>query len=154
MKTGIHPEYKLSKIKCACGATFESGTTVGDLKVDICSACHPFFTGKQKLVDATGKVEKYRRKYEDKLKELAAEEETRKEEERKAREEEQAKLEQERLERKAAREARKEERRAARAVAAEKLAKEVSETQDEPKAEEQVSAVTPEQKAEDKPAAE
>lgn len=63
MKKGIHPEYKLATVTCACGNTFETHTTVGDLKVEICSACHPFFTGKQKLVDSAGRVEKFLKKY-------------------------------------------------------------------------------------------
>ena len=63
MKKGIHPEYKLATVNCACGNSFETRTTVGDLKVEICSACHPFFTGKQKLVDSAGRVEKFLKKY-------------------------------------------------------------------------------------------
>lgn len=63
MKTGIHPEYKLSKVTCACGNTFETYTTVGDISVEICSACHPFFTGKQKLLDTAGRIDKFRKKY-------------------------------------------------------------------------------------------
>ena len=63
MKEGIHPEYKLGTVTCACGNTFQVRSTVGDLKVDICSNCHPFFTGKQKLVDTAGRVEKFRKKY-------------------------------------------------------------------------------------------
>ncbi len=63
MKKGIHPEYKLATVNCACGNSFETHTTVGDLKVEICSACHPFFTGKQKLVDSAGRVEKFLKKY-------------------------------------------------------------------------------------------
>ena len=63
MKTGIHPEYKLSKVSCACGNTFETYTTVGDISIEICSKCHPFFTGKQKLLDTAGRIEKFRRKY-------------------------------------------------------------------------------------------
>jgi len=63
MKKGIHPEYKLANVTCACGNSFETHTTVGDLKVEICSACHPFFTGKQKLVDSAGRVEKFLKKY-------------------------------------------------------------------------------------------
>lgn len=63
MKKGIHPEYKLASVSCACGNSFETHTTVGDLKVEICSACHPFFTGKQKLVDSAGRVEKFLKKY-------------------------------------------------------------------------------------------
>lgn len=63
MKKGIHPEYKACKVTCACGNTFETNSTVGDISVEICSSCHPFFTGKQKLVDTAGRVEKFRRKY-------------------------------------------------------------------------------------------
>ena len=63
MRKGIHPEYKLATVNCACGNSFETHTTVGDLKVEICSACHPFFTGKQKLVDSAGRVEKFLKKY-------------------------------------------------------------------------------------------
>ena len=62
MKEGIHPEYKLCTIACACGNSFQTRSTVGDMKVEICSECHPFFTGKQKLIDTAGRVEKYRRK--------------------------------------------------------------------------------------------
>jgi large subunit ribosomal protein L31 len=63
MKKNIHPEYKKATVSCACGHTFETFTTVGDLKVEICSECHPFFTGKQKLVDSAGRVEKFLKKY-------------------------------------------------------------------------------------------
>ncbi len=63
MKEGIHPEYKLGTVTCACGNTFQVRSTVGDLKIDICSNCHPFFTGKQKLVDTAGRVEKFLKKY-------------------------------------------------------------------------------------------
>lgn len=63
MKKGIHPEYKISKVTCACGNTFVTRSTRGDMKVEICSMCHPFFTGKQKLVDSAGRIEKYLRKY-------------------------------------------------------------------------------------------
>lgn len=63
LKDGIHPEYKEAKVVCACGNTFTTRTTVGDVHIEICSACHPFFTGKQKLVDTAGRVEKFRRKY-------------------------------------------------------------------------------------------
>jgi large subunit ribosomal protein L31 len=63
LKANIHPEYKLGVISCACGNTFETHTTVGDMKVEICSACHPFFTGKQKLIDSAGRVEKFMKKY-------------------------------------------------------------------------------------------
>lgn len=63
MKKEIHPEYKPCKIACACGNVIETRSTVGDMTVEICSNCHPFFTGKQKLVDTAGRVEKFRRKY-------------------------------------------------------------------------------------------
>ncbi|MEE9288004.1 MAG: 50S ribosomal protein L31 [Bacteroidota bacterium] len=63
MKVGIHPSYKRCVVTCVCGNTFETRSTVGDLKVEICSNCHPFFTGKQKLVDSAGRVEKFMRKY-------------------------------------------------------------------------------------------
>ena len=63
LKNKIHPKYEAAKVSCACGNNFETRTTVGDINVEICSACHPFFTGKQKLVDTAGRVEKYRRKY-------------------------------------------------------------------------------------------
>ena len=63
MKKDIHPKYVNSSITCACGNSFETKSTVGDMKVEICSACHPFFTGKQKLVDSAGRVEKFLKKY-------------------------------------------------------------------------------------------
>lgn len=63
MKKKIHPKYVESKTICACGETFTTRSTKPILKVEICSMCHPFFTGKQKLVDAEGKVEKFRKKY-------------------------------------------------------------------------------------------
>lgn len=65
MKPDIHPEYHEVTVVCACGATFKTGTTkkVDTLKVDICNNCHPFFTGKQKLVDTGGRVEKFNKKY-------------------------------------------------------------------------------------------
>jgi len=63
VKKGIHPEYKMTKVTCACGNTFETRSTVEKLNVEICSNCHPFFTGKQKLVDTAGRVEKFIRKY-------------------------------------------------------------------------------------------
>ncbi len=63
MKQGLHPEYKTVTVKCACGATFETRSTKDDLKVDICSNCHPFFTGKQKLVDAGGRVDRFNKRY-------------------------------------------------------------------------------------------
>lgn len=63
MKNGIHPKYKDTKISCACGASFEAGSTKSDIRVEICSKCHPFFTGKQKLVDTAGRIERFRKKY-------------------------------------------------------------------------------------------
>jgi len=63
VKENIHPEYKLGTVSCACGNSWQVRSTVGDMKVEICSACHPFFTGKQKLVDSAGRVEKFLRKY-------------------------------------------------------------------------------------------
>jgi len=63
VKEKIHPKYYKTKVTCACGSTFETRSTSKELKVEICSACHPFFTGKQKLIDTAGRVERYRRKY-------------------------------------------------------------------------------------------
>ena len=63
MKKGIHPKYYETKITCACGNVIETRSTVKDLTVEICSNCHPFFTGKQKLVDTGGRVDRYKRKY-------------------------------------------------------------------------------------------
>ena len=63
MKKGIHPKYEKATVTCACGNVFETGSTVKDIKVEICSNCHPFFTGKQKLVDSAGRVERFKRKY-------------------------------------------------------------------------------------------
>lgn len=63
MKQGIHPEYKTAVVTCACGNTFTTRSTVDSIHVEICSRCHPFFTGRQKLVDTAGRVERFRRKY-------------------------------------------------------------------------------------------
>ncbi|SMC28170.1 large subunit ribosomal protein L31 [Clostridium acidisoli DSM 12555] len=64
MKEGIHPEYHHDTVvKCACGNTFTTGSTKKELKVDICSNCHPFFTGRQNFVDVGGRVERFRKKY-------------------------------------------------------------------------------------------
>ncbi|MBN2665901.1 MAG: 50S ribosomal protein L31 [Bacteroidales bacterium] len=63
MKEGIHPNYVVSKITCACGNVIETRSTSGDMEVEICSACHPFYTGKQKLVDTAGRVERFNKKY-------------------------------------------------------------------------------------------
>ncbi len=63
MKADIHPKYYKTTVTCACGETFETGSTRESLKVEICSKCHPFFTGKQKFVDTGGRVERFKRKY-------------------------------------------------------------------------------------------
>lgn len=63
MKEGIHPKYEPTTIICACGASFPTRSTVPKQRIEICSTCHPFFTGKQKLVDTAGRVERFRRKY-------------------------------------------------------------------------------------------
>jgi large subunit ribosomal protein L31 len=73
MKPGIHPEYKEITVTCACGETFKTRSTrKDDLHVEICSACHPFFTGKQKLVDTAGRVDRFNRRYAKKAPEAAA----------------------------------------------------------------------------------
>jgi large subunit ribosomal protein L31 len=63
MKKGIHPKYEKSVISCACGNSFETGSTKKNMKVEICSVCHPFFTGKQKMIDTAGRVERFNKKY-------------------------------------------------------------------------------------------
>jgi large subunit ribosomal protein L31 len=63
MKEGIHPKYELTKITCACGNVIETRSTSKNIQVEICSACHPFVTGKQKLVDTAGRIDRFRRKY-------------------------------------------------------------------------------------------
>ena len=63
MKAGIHPNCQPTVIKCACGATIEAGSTRPGISVEICSKCHPFYTGKQKLVDTSGRVDKFNKKY-------------------------------------------------------------------------------------------
>jgi large subunit ribosomal protein L31 len=64
MKDGIHPDYKSITVSCSCGNKFETRSTLGqDLAVEVCSACHPFYTGKQKIVDTAGRVDKFRKKY-------------------------------------------------------------------------------------------
>ena len=63
MKKGIHPKYEKSIISCACGNSFETGSTKKNMKVEICSVCHPFFTGKQKIIDTAGRVERFNRNY-------------------------------------------------------------------------------------------
>jgi large subunit ribosomal protein L31 len=63
MKADIHPKYQETKIRCACGNVIEAGSTKDNITVEICSSCHPFFTGKQKLVDTAGRIERFRKKY-------------------------------------------------------------------------------------------
>jgi large subunit ribosomal protein L31 len=63
MKQGIHPEYKQATVRCACGNSFLTRSTKDDIHVEVCSVCHPFFTGKQRLMDTAGRVERFRRKW-------------------------------------------------------------------------------------------
>ena len=63
MKEGIHPEYKETTVKCACGAEYKTRSTKENIRVDICSKCHPFFTGKQKLVETGGRVDRFKKRY-------------------------------------------------------------------------------------------
>src|SRR4030081_1284330 len=63
MRENIHPAYPAAKVHCACGATWETRSTHGDLNLDICSNCHPFFTGKQKLLDTQGRIDRFGKKY-------------------------------------------------------------------------------------------
>lgn len=63
MKKGIHPDYQECTVICACGNTFKTRSTKKEIRVEICSQCHPFFTGKQRIVDTAGRVEKFRKKY-------------------------------------------------------------------------------------------
>lgn len=63
MKQGIHPNYRVTTVHCACGESFQTRSTKPDVKLDICSVCHPFYTGKQKLIDTEGRVDKFRKKY-------------------------------------------------------------------------------------------
>lgn len=64
MKAGTHPDYKAITVTCSCGNTFETGSTLGhDLQIEVCSSCHPFYTGKQKIVDTGGRVDRFRKKY-------------------------------------------------------------------------------------------
>ena len=72
MKAGIHPEYDLATVRCSCGNEFQTRSTKSELHVEICSECHPFYTGKQKLVDTAGRVERFRKRYE-KVEKLKAE---------------------------------------------------------------------------------
>ncbi len=63
MKPNIHPQYGKCIVKCACGETFVTGSVKKEMKIDICSKCHPFFTGKQKLVDTGGRVDRFKKRY-------------------------------------------------------------------------------------------
>ena len=63
MKAEIHPNYVKSEITCSCGNTFTTHTTKGDMHIELCNECHPFFTGKQKLVDTGGRVERFQKRY-------------------------------------------------------------------------------------------
>ena len=63
MKEGIHPDYPAATVACACGNSFVTRSTRGDFQVDVCSACHPFYTGTQKLMDAAGRVDRFRKRY-------------------------------------------------------------------------------------------
>ena len=65
MKKDIHPEYKIATVKCVCGNEFQTRSTLDEISVEICSACHPFFTGQQKLIDSAGRVERFMKKYGD-----------------------------------------------------------------------------------------
>jgi large subunit ribosomal protein L31 len=66
LKEGIHPQYQKAKVTCACGETFETGSTKKELRVEICSKCHPMFTGKQRVLDSGGQVEKFKKRLEKK----------------------------------------------------------------------------------------
>ncbi len=63
MKKDIHPKYGQATVRCACGETFTTGSTIDELTVEICSKCHPFFTGKQKLIDSGGRVDRFKKRY-------------------------------------------------------------------------------------------
>ena len=63
VKAGIHPEYHAATVKCACGNSFQTRSTQSEIHTDICNLCHPFYTGKQKLIDTAGRVERFRQKY-------------------------------------------------------------------------------------------
>lgn len=72
MKDGIHPVYPPARVTCACGNTFVTRSTRGDFQIDVCGACHPFYTGTQKLIDTAGRVDRFRRRYEKKTPAKAA----------------------------------------------------------------------------------
>lgn len=71
MREGIHPEYPPATVTCACGNTFVTRSTRGDFQVDVCSNCHPFYTGTQKLIDAAGRVDRFRKRYGDQAQQKA-----------------------------------------------------------------------------------
>lgn len=73
MREGIHPNYEATKIVCSCGHVLETRSTVPEIHVEICSACHPFYTGKQKILDVAGRVERFNRRYGKKTKKVEAE---------------------------------------------------------------------------------
>jgi len=72
MKSGIHPVYKIVNVTCACGETFTTRSTRDDIRLEICAKCHPFFTGKQKLIDSAGRVERFQKRYKNVPKETTA----------------------------------------------------------------------------------
>jgi len=72
MKSGIHPVYKIVNVTCACGETFTTRSTRDDMRLEICAKCHPFFTGKQKLIDSAGRVERFQKRYKNVPKETTA----------------------------------------------------------------------------------
>ncbi|MCF7804311.1 MAG: 50S ribosomal protein L31 [Candidatus Marinimicrobia bacterium] len=83
MKKGIHPDYEMVTVTCSCGNTFQTRSASGDMKVELCSECHPFFTGKQKMIDSAGRIDKFRARYgekDDKKKAEAKKSESKKEE--------------------------------------------------------------------------
>ena len=63
MKPEIHPKYDLTKVTCACGNAFQTRSTRSEISVDVCGACHPFYTGKQRLMDTAGRIDRFRRRY-------------------------------------------------------------------------------------------
>ena len=63
MKQGIHPDYQMATVSCVCGSTFTTRSTVGDIKLEICSECHPFFTGRQKVIDTAGRIDKFNQRF-------------------------------------------------------------------------------------------
>ena len=63
MKQDIHPEYQVTTVRCSCGETFQTRSTAAELHTDVCSACHPFYTGKQKFIDTAGRIDRFRQKF-------------------------------------------------------------------------------------------